>query len=253
MSEGKMPEGTERNSTPGQSSFATTHWSVVLAAGDISSPDYTRALSTLCQTYWYPLYVYLRRWGCDREQAEDYTQDFFASLLERQGIGKADPKQGKFRSFLLASLKHFLADEWDRSQAQKRGGGKKVFSLDIEDGETRYHCEPADNLSPEKLFERYWALEVLKQAMSRLKAEYVTANKIELFNYLKTYLTAGQDSIPYRDAADRLNMTEGAVKIAAHRLRQRYGEFVREQIAQTVTTPEQIEEEICELYAALAN
>ena len=252
MPEGKMPEGTERNSTPGQSSFATTHWSIVLAAGNQSSPDYTRALSTLCQTYWYPLYVYLRRWGCDREEAEDYTQGFFASLLERQGIGKADPKQGKFRSFLLASLKHFLADEWDRLQTQKRGGERKAFSLDIEDGETRYSREPADNLSPEKLFERYWALEVLKQAMARLKAEYVTANKIELFNYLKTYLTAEKDSIPYRDVAARLNMTEGAVRVAVHRLRQRYGELVREEIAQTVTTPEQIEEEICELYAALA-
>jgi len=248
-----MSDREQRNSTQGESRFTTTHWSMVLAAGNISSPDYTRALSTLCQTYWYPLYAYLRRWGCDREQAEDYTQAFFASLLERQGIGKADPKQGKFRSFLLASLKHFLADEWDRSQAQKRGGERKVLSLDIEDGETRYSREPANNLLPEKLFERYWALEVLKQAMARLKAEYVTANKIELFDYLKTYLTAEQDSIPYRDAAARLNMTEGAVRVTVHRLRQRYGEFVREQIAQTVTTPEQIEEEICELYAALAD
>ncbi|MCX5637546.1 MAG: sigma-70 family RNA polymerase sigma factor, partial [Planctomycetota bacterium] len=165
----------------------------------------------------------------------------------------ADSKQGKFRSFLLASLKNFLADEWDRSQAQKRGGGKKVFSLGIEDGETRYRCEPADNLSPEKLFERYWALEVLKQAMSRLKAEYIAMNKQQLFDYLKTYLAAEQDSIPYRDAAAKLDMTEGAVKVAAHRLRQHYGELVREEIAQTVTTPEQIEEEICELYAALAD
>jgi len=248
-----MSDREQRNSTQGESRFTTTHWSMVLAGGNQSSPDYTRALSTLCQTYWYPLYVYLRRWGCDREQAEDYTQGFFASLLERQGIGKADPKQGKFRSFLLASLKNFLADEWDRSQAQKRGGGKKVFSLGIEDGETRYRCEPADNLSPEKLFERYWALEVLKQAMTRLKAEYIAAGKQQLFDYLKTYLAAEQDSIPYRDAAAKLDMTEGAVRVAVHRLRQRYGELVREEIAQTVTTPEQIEEEICELYAALAD
>jgi len=248
-----MPEGTERNSTPGQSSFATTHWSIVLAAGNQSSPDYTRALSTLCRTYWYPLYVYLRRWGCDREQAEDYTQGFFAGLLERQGIGKADPKQGKFRSFLLASLKNFLADEWDRSQAQKRGGDRKVFSLDIEDGETRYSREPVDNLSPEKLFERYWALEVLKQAMARLKAEYVTANKIELFNCLKTYLTAEQGSVSYRDIAGKLNVAEGAVRVAVHRLRQRYRELVRQEIAQTVTSPDQVDEEINELFAALAD
>jgi RNA polymerase sigma-70 factor (ECF subfamily) len=226
---------------------------MVLAAGNLSSPDYQKALSALCETYWFPIYVYLRRQGYDYHRAGDYTQAFFASLLERQSIGRADPKQGKFRSFLLASLKNFLADEWDRSQAQKRGGERKVFSLDIEDGETRYSREPVDDLTPEKLFERYWALEVLKQAMTRLKAEYGTANKIELFNYLKTYLTAGQDSIPYRDAADRLHTTEGAVRVAVHRLRQRYRELVRQEIAQTVTSPDQVDEEINELFAALSD
>jgi RNA polymerase sigma-70 factor (ECF subfamily) len=251
--EGKMLEGTERNSTPGQSSFATTHWSIVLAAGNQSSPDYTRALSTLCQTYWYPLYAYLRRWGCDRQQAEDYTQSFFASLIERQAVGEADPKRGKFRSFLLSSLKHFLADEWDRTQAQKRGGDIKILSLDIDDGETRYGCEPVDELTPEKLFERHWAQTVLKQAMTRLKAEYVTAGKQQLFDHLKTCLTAEQGSISYSNIAVKLDMTEGAVKVAVHRLRHRYAEFVREQIAQTVATPEQIDEEINELYAALAD
>ena len=248
-----MSDSKQTNSTQRESSFATTHWSVILAAGNQSSPDYTRALSALCWTYWYPLYAYLRRRGYYRHQAEDYTQSFFAGLLERQSIRKADPKQGKFRSFLLASLKNFLADEYDRVKAQKRGGGIKVYSLDIEDAETRYSREPVDDLTPEKLFERYWALEVLKQAMARLKAEYVTANKIELFNYLKTYLTAQQDSIPYRDAADRLNMTEGAVRVAVHRLKQRYRELVRQEIAQTVTSPDQVDEEINELFAALAD
>ncbi len=248
-----MSDRKQRNSTQGESRFTTTHWSVVLTAGNQSSPDYTRALSALCQTYWYPLYAYLRRWGCDREQAEDYTQGFFASLMERQSIGEADPKRGKFRSFLLVSLKHFLSDQFDRTEAQKRGSGKKVLSLDIEDGETRYHCEPADNLSPEKLFERYWALEVLKQAMTRLKDEFATANKQHLFDHLKTYLTAEQDSIPYCSVAAKLDMTEGAVRVAVHRLRQRYHELVRQEIAQTVATPEQIDEEINELYAALAD
>ena len=238
---------------PGESKFATTHWSVILAAGNQSSPDYTRALSTLCETYWLPLYAYLRRRGYNRQQAEDYTQSFFASLLERQGVGKADPEKGKFRSFLLASLKHFLADEWDRAKAQKRGGGRKALSLDIEDGETRYSREPVDALSPEKLFERYWAQTILKLAMARLKAEYVNADNQQLFEHLKAYLTMEQGSMCYHSRAARLNMTEGAVKVAAYRLRQRYGELVRDQIAQTVTTTEQIEDEIRELYSALAD
>ena len=248
-----MSDREQRNSTQEEARFTTTHWSVVLAAGNQSSPDYTRALSTLCRTYWYPLYAYLRRQGFDRHQAEDYTQSFFAGLLERHSIGKADPEQGKFRSFLLASLTHFLADEWDRSQAQKRGGERKVLSLDIEDGETRYTREPADNLSPEKLFKRYWALMVLRQAMVRLKTEFATANKQHLFDNLKIYLTAQLDSISYRDAAAKLDMTEGAVRVAVHRLRQRYGELVRQEIAQTVTSPDQVDEEIHELFAALSD
>lgn len=247
-----MGEEKQRNSTPGQSRFATTHWSVILAAGNQSSPDYQQALSNLYETYWYPLYAYLRRRGYHRQQAEDYTQEFFASLLERHSIEKADPKQGKFRSFLLASLKNFLSDEWDREKAQKRGGDRKLFSLDIDDGETRYISEPADDLTPEKLFERAWAISVLNQVMARLKAEYIDADKQQLFDHLKIYLTAEQDSIPYRDAAALLNMTEGAVRIAVHRFKKRYGEIVREEIAQTVATAEQIEEELCELFAALA-
>lgn len=249
----EMSNRKRGNSTPGQSTFATTHWSVILAAGNQSSPNYTRALSTLCETYWLPIYAYLRRRGYNRQQAEDYTQSFFTSLLERQGIGKADPERGKFRSFLLASLKHFLADEWDRTEAQKRGGGRKALALDIDDGETRYSREPVDTLSPEKIFERYWAQAVLKQAMNRLKAEYVNADKQQLFEHLKAYLTMEQGSMSYHSVAARLNMTEGAVKVAVYRLRQRYGELVREEIAQTVTTTEQIEDEIRELYSALAD
>jgi len=239
------------DSKNGQSGFATTRWSVVLAAGNQASPDYTRALSALCETYWYPLYAYLRRRGYDRQQAEDYTQDFFAALLEKQGLGKADPKLGRFRSFLLASLKNFLADEWGRMKAQKRGGGIKVSSLDFDDGDTRYGREPADDLSAEKLFERSWAQAILAQALTRLKAEFAAEDKQDLFEHLKTYLTAGEDT-PYRDAAAALNMTEGAVKVAVHRLRRRYGELVRREIAQTVATAEQIDEEMNALYAALA-
>ena len=240
------------DSMHGQPGFATTHWSVVLAAGDPSSPNYTRALSALCETYWYPLYAYLRRRGCDRQQAEDYTQDLFAALLERQGLGKADPQQGKFRSFLLTSLRNFLADDWGRQRARKRGGDVKVYALDIDDGEMRYRREPVDSLSPEKLFERSWARAVLQRAMTRLKAELVAAKKQHLLDHLKGYLAAERDTMPYRDAAAALGMTENAVKVAVHRLRHRYGELVREEIAQTVATAEQVEEELSALYAALA-
>ena len=236
----------------GQSRFATTRWSVVLAAGDPSSPDYTRALGALCETYWYPLYAYLRRRGDGRQQAEDHTQDFFVSLLEGHGIGKADPERGKFRSFLLASLKNFLADEWGREKARKRGGRVKVYSLDIADAEARYGREPADDRSAEKLFERSWARAVLAQAMTRLKAEQAAAGKQDSFDHLKTYLTAEDVAGPYRDAAGALNMTEGAVKVAVHRLRRRYGQLVREEIAQTVATAEQVDDELNALYHALA-
>ncbi|MHC4560233.1 MAG: RNA polymerase sigma factor [Planctomycetota bacterium] len=248
-----MSDKSPKNSTPVDAGrFATTHWTVVLAAGNSSSPQHQQALSTLCQTYWFPLYVYLRRQGYDSHRAEDCTQGFFAKLLERQGLGRADPKYGKFRSFLLASLKNFLTDEWDRGRAVKRGGDKKIFSLNIENAETWYSAEPADVMSPEKLFERSWALTVLKQAMERLKAEYQNADKQQLFDHLKIYLTAQSDSVSYRDAAAALGMTEGAVKVAVHRLRRRYRELVREEIAQTVTTEAEVDEEIRDLFAALA-
>ena len=248
-----MSDNTPMSSTPSSAGrFATTHWSVVLAAGQPGSPHYQQALETLCQTYWFPLYAYLRRQGYDTHRAEDYTQAFFARLLEKHDLRLADPKRGKFRSFLLAALKYFLANELDRAQAQKRGGGQKVLPLDIENAESRYTLGPAHHLSPEKLFERSWALTVLHRAMARLQAESAAANKQKLFNHLKVYLTADRDTIPYRDMAAELNMTEGAVKVAVHRLRSRYRELLRDEIAQTVASEDQIEEEIRDLFAALA-
>lgn len=230
-----------------------------MAAADSASAQHEPALSALCQTYWFPLYAYLRRRGYDTHQAEDYTQGFFAGILERKGLRQADPKYGKFRSFLLASLKNFLADEWDRAHAQKRGGDKKVLSLDFDTAASRYDQVPAHGLSPEKLFERSWALTVLTRAMDRLKAESAaplgvlrTSNKQQLFNCLKVYLTAEKDAVPYRSVAKELNMTEGAVKVAVHRLRRRYRELVRDEIAQTVTAEAQVDEEIRDLFAALA-
>ena len=223
-----------------------------MAAGDSASIQHEPALGTLCQTYWFPLYAYLRRRGYDTHQAEDYTQGFFAGILERKGLQRADPKYGKFRSFLLVSLKNFLADEWDRSQAQKRGGDKKILSLDFDAAANRYDQEPAHQISPEKLFERSWALTVLTRAMDRLKAESAASDKQQLFDCLKVYLTAEKDTVPYRDVAAKLEMTEGAVKVAVHRLRRRYRELVRDEIAQTVTTEAQVDEEIRDLFAALA-
>jgi RNA polymerase sigma factor (sigma-70 family) len=248
-----MSDKNPKFTTPSDAGrFATTRWSVILAAADSASMQHEPALSTLCQTYWFPLYAYLRRRGYDSHQAEDYTQGFFAGILERKGLQRADPKYGKFRSFLLASLKNFLADERDRARAQKRGGDKKVLSLDFDAAAGRYDSTPAHGLSPEKLFERAWALTLLNRAMERLKAESTASGKQRLFDCLKVYLTAEKDAGSYRDVAAKLDMTEGAVKVAVHRLRRRYRELVRDEIAQTVNTEAQVDEEIRDLFAALA-
>jgi RNA polymerase sigma factor (sigma-70 family) len=234
------------------SRFSTTHWSVVLAAGAPGSGDSREAMERLCRTYWFPLYTYLRRRGYDTYGAEDCTQAFFAALLQRHALHRADPQQGRFRSFLLSSLNHFLADERDRAGAQKRGGGRPIVSLDVGDAETRYQIEPAHDLTPEKLFEKSWALTVLGNAMAKLKAEFA-GSKEQLFETLKPYLPAGKGPTSYKDVAARLGMTEATVKVTVYRLRQRYRQLVREEIAQTVSTPEQVDEEIRDLFASLAD
>ncbi|MHC4483240.1 MAG: RNA polymerase sigma factor [Planctomycetota bacterium] len=226
---------------------------MVLAAGSPQSPHYREALETLCRTYWFPLYAYLRRRGYDKHQAEDYAQSFFAGLLERQSLQQADPMRGKFRSFLLTCLKNFLADEWDRAQAQKRGGDRKILSLDVDGAETRYSLEPVDDISPEKLFERFWATTVLKRAMNRLRDEFIAADKQQVFDHLKAYITAERGSVPYSTMAIKLNMTEAAVRVSVHRIRQRYRELVRQEVAHTVSGAEQVDEEIRDLFAALTN
>ena len=249
-----MSDCTPTNSNlPGAGRFATTHWSVVMAAGRPKSASYQQALETLCKTYWFPLYVYLRRQGYDSHRAEDYVQAFFAGLLAKHGLRLADPKRGKFRSFLLASLKHFLSNERARARAKKRGGGRKVLSLDFQNAESQYALEPRDELSPEKLFERSWALTVLDRTMARLQAEAISTNKQKLFDHLKVYLTAEKSSIPYRDVAAELDMAEGTLRVAVHRLRRRYRELLRDEIAQTVTSDDQIDEEIRDLFAALGS
>ena len=249
-----MSGNTGMNSArSGVGRFATTHWSIVLSAGQPDASRYQQALDALCRTYWFPLYAYLRRHGFDAQKAEDHIQAFFTCLLEKRGLRLADPKRGRFRSFLLTALKHFLANERARAQAQKRGGDRKILSLDIENAENQYIREPCNELSPEKLFERSWALAVLDRTMVRLQAGAVAVKKEEHFDCLKMYLTAEKNAIPYNEVAARLKMTEGAVKVAVSRLRRRYRDLLRDEIAQTVTTEELINEEICDLFAALAH
>src|SRR4030042_1465670 len=248
-----MPDKSRQNlARSNQPRFATTHWSVISAAGKSSSPEQKQALETLCQSYWFPLYAYLRRRGHDTHQAEDLTQAFFAHRLEKKDLGTADPKHGKFRSFLLVRLKYFLSDERDRVQAKKRGGGRNVLSLSIQNAEGQYALEPAIQLSPEMLFEKSWARTVLERTIGRLEAEMAEKNKQKLFDCLKVYLTTDKDVIPYQNMAAELEVTEGSVRVAVHRLRRRYRKLLRDEIAQTVGGEDQIDEEMECLFAALA-
>jgi RNA polymerase sigma-70 factor (ECF subfamily) len=249
----KSASGARRPEAAGKAGFATTHWSVVRAAGHPASPGYRQALETLCKTYWFPLYAYMRRHGYDRHDAEDYTQEFFARLLDKHALRVADPKQGRFRSFLLGALKHFLANERDRIRAKKRGGGQKILSIDFDGAEGKYALEPVDRLTPEKVFERSWALTVLQQVMAGLQAEMAGAGKGKLFEHLKGYLTGDIASVSYSEMARKLDTTEGAIKVAVHRLRKRYRQILRDQIAQTVSSEDQIKQEIRDLLTALAN
>jgi len=234
----------------GARSFTTTHWSLVLAAAHESRPEGRAALAALCQAYWHPLYFYIRRRGYRPDEAQDLTQAFFAAILEKGRLRAADPERGRFRSFLLASLNHFLANEWDRARAQKRGGGK-VLSLDMEDAEGRYRLEPADDLTAEKLFERRWAMTLLDLVLAQLRQEFARDGREHLFEQLKGHLGGPAADAPYRRVAADLGMTEAAVKMAVHRLRRRYRHLLRARIAQTVGSVGQIDEEIRRLFAAV--
>jgi RNA polymerase sigma-70 factor (ECF subfamily) len=239
------------NALPAAPQFTTTHWSVVLAAKEGASPAADDALAKLCQAYWYPLYAYVRRKGYGVAEAQDLTQEFFARFLEKHWLGSVDRQKGKFRSFLLASLEHFLAKEWTHAHRLKRGGGQTIIAWDGCDAEERYRLEPSDDRTAERIYERRWALTVLEQAMSALAAEYTSAGKQCLFEELKPFISGDDQEVSYPELAARLRMTEGAVRVAAHRLRQRYGESVREEMARIVQRPEDIEEELRHLFAAL--
>ena len=206
----------------------------------------------MCQTYWHPLYAYVRRLGHSPPDAQDLTQEFFARLLEKNYLADADESRGRFRSFLLAALKHFLANEWDKASAQKRGGGQILIPIDFNAAETTCHFEPADETTAEKIFERRWALTLLDQVLRRLRAEFVRDGKEKLFEELKPTLTEASRSVRYAEIAARLGATEGAVKVAVHRLRQRYREVLRAEIADTVASPGEVEDELRSLFAALS-
>lgn len=228
--------------------FATTRWSLVAAAKD---PTAGQALAELCGLYWYPVYAFVRRRGHSADDAGALTQEFFARLIEKAGIAGADPAKGRFRSYVLGACRHFLANEHDRAAAKKRGGGHVVESLDLTDAERRYAAEPADDRTPEQLFERRWALTLLDDVLAGLQAEYATAGQELLFDRLKSSLTG--EAGPYADLAAELGMTEGAVKVAAHRLRRRYRDRLRAAIAETVETDDDVEAEIRDLFTALGN
>jgi len=246
-----VPDRSSEADPEGQRSFVTTHWSIVLAAAHESRPDAQAALATLCETYWYPLYSCVRRKGYRAEEAQDLTQEFFATLLQKDYLRVADPERGRFRSFLLASLNHFLANEWDRARAQKRGGGRRMISMDIPGAESRCSIEPADDLTAEKLYERQWALTLLDLVLKQLRQESVREGKEHLFDRLKEFLGGAASDIPYSQVAAELGMTEAAVKMAVHRLRRYYRRLLRAEIAQTVASAAAIDDEIRHLFRAL--
>jgi RNA polymerase sigma-70 factor (ECF subfamily) len=246
-----MTNGASDPSSAGGGRFTTTHWSLVLAAARTEDAHGREALGRLCHVYWYPLYAFVRRQGHGPHDAQDLTQEFFMRLLERDYLGDVDRSKGKFRSFLLAALKHFLCKEWARAKSLKRGGGHILVPLEPLLAEERYRREPEDNATPEKLFERRWALTLLDHVLTRLSEEYETTGKRALFDELQGCLTGDSDLLPYAALAARLGMTEGAVKVAVHRLRQRYRRVLRDEISRTVTDPAEIDDEIRQLFSAM--
>ncbi|MBL9138807.1 MAG: sigma-70 family RNA polymerase sigma factor [Verrucomicrobiales bacterium] len=232
--------------------FRTTHWSVVLAVGDGESPEANQALESLCRTYWYPLYAFIRRGGKTPADAEDLTQTFLARMLAKRYLGLADPARGRFRTFLLCALKRFLADEWDKSRAAKRGGGAIPLSLDELEPEARYALEPSDTRSAEAIYDHQWGQSVLDHVLARLRTEFETEGKSDLFETLKTYLVGDKGDLSIAQASARLHLSEAAVKSSIHRLRSRYREMVRIVVGETVQDPGDIDREIRELLAALA-
>ena len=231
--------------------FTTTHWSVVLAAGLSESPQAAQALEQLCRTYWYPLYAYVRRRGHSPEDAQDLTQEFFSRLLRKDYLAQVDPGKGKFRSFLLAAISHFLANEWDRTNAVKRGGRVTFLALDHDSAEQRL-AEISLERSPEQIFERCWALAFLQEVLGRLRDEVDQAGRSAHFAELKVFLTGEQSSVSYAVLAAKLGTNEASLRKEVQRLRHRYGELLREEIARTGASPAEVEDELCHLFTVLS-
>ena len=244
LSEPNLPGATARE-------FRTTHWSVVLLARRDDTVRAESALAELCRAYWYPLYAYARRLGRSPEDAQDLTQEFFARLIGKRWLDRADQARGRFRSFLLAAFKHFLADEWDHDRAFKRGGGQTLLALDGLDAEERYRLEPTDIATPEAIYDRRWALTVLDQALARLEAEQRTDGQADRFEAVKDCLLGEPGDATLAELGARFGLTEAAMKSSVRRLRDRYRALLREEIAQTVDGPEGVDEELCSLLAAL--
>jgi RNA polymerase sigma-70 factor (ECF subfamily) len=238
--------------TPGDI-FATTHWTVVLAAGRRTTPQADRALEELCRTYWFPLYAYVRRRGHTKEDAEDLTQTFFTRFLAKNYLEGLSAERGRFRAFLLASLKHFLANEWDKSQRQKRGGNAPHLSLDWRTADTQFQIAAIAEPSPDKAFDREWAVALLDKVITRLQAECEAEGRGRQFAGLKVFLTSGKGALPHADAAKALGLDEGAVRAAVHRLRKRYRQLLRDEIAQTLANPAHVDEEMRALFGAFGD
>ena len=237
-----MPDGSFPAPRGGR--FATTRWSLVLAAGEKSNAHSAEALASLCEMYWYPVYAFIRRQGPPAEDAADLTQEFFARVLEKNYFHDADPARGRFRAFLCASVRHFLSNERDRAHTLKRGGNQPPISLDAEAAEGTYRIEPRDDLTPETLFDRRWALVLLDRVLTRLRDHHVSAGKGEMFDRLKGSLIGDGTGVPHADVARALGMTEGAVRVAVHRLRRQFRDTLIQEIGETVSDPTDISGEI---------
>lgn len=232
--------------------FLTTRWSIVLGARDRASASGTLALESLCRAYWYPLYVFVRRQGHGAHDAQDLTQAFFARLLEKDYLQSVEREKGRFRTFLIVAMKRFLLNEWDKLRTQKRGGNFLHLSLDADLAESRYLDESSEALPPDQVYERRWALTLLDQAMARLRSDYVNSGREVEFEHLKVSLTAERGEVSYREIASALQMTEGAARVALHRLRKRFREIFREEIASTVSTSDEVDDEVRYVVAILS-
>ena len=244
-----MPEKAPDTHSSAGGHFRTTHWSAVIRAGHGDPIEAEPALNELCRVYWYPLYAFARRQGCAVSEAEDLTQAFFARLLERNFVAQAEPDKGRFRSFLLTAFKRFLANEWNRQHTQKRGGFQPAIAMDAGLAESRFDAEPAQGEPPDVLYDRQWALTLLDQVMGRLRHEYVESGRARLFERLEACLTRDEAALPYADIGAELSLTEAAVKMAMQRLRARYRTILREEIAKTVASPDDVETELRDLFA----